>query len=182
MLLLFRMTHLYGCDGGNVGLQNGDGCTGAQTPHSDNLVAAGWGQEAVLVVHRHVADLCRVAAQRRQESAVVCGPDFHEAVVGPLTWDEEIFQLGVYFFKDANGDSFDETEQTHCKYPPTCAVKGYTVDWGEVAEDTLVYLHVLVGGRRQRLAKTSRARGLASTHDGCLKEKHDVINREYTKK
>lgn len=57
---------------------------------------------------------------------------------------------------------------THCKYPTACTVESYTVDWRKVTEDTFVYLHVLVGGRRQCFAKTSSTRGLASTHDGCF--------------
>lgn len=41
-----------------------------------------------------------------------------------------------------------------------------------MAEDTLVYLHVLVCGRGQSLAKPSRACGLASSHGA------DLIGRE----
>lgn len=61
---------------------------------------------------------------------------------------------------------------THRKYPTARAVKGYTVDRGKVAEDTFVYLHVLVGGRRHGLAESCCAYGLTGTHDGHLIKRH----------
>ena len=80
-------SYLYGSDGGCVGLQNSDGCTGTQAPHPDGFVAARRGNESVLVVDRHVTDLCRVAAQRCEEPAVICGPDLHQAVIRTLKTD-----------------------------------------------------------------------------------------------
>lgn len=77
-------SHLNRCDGGSVGLQNTDRCTGPQAPHSDGLVTACWSSESVLIVDSHVTDLCWMATECCQKATVICGPDFHQAVIRTL--------------------------------------------------------------------------------------------------
>lgn len=77
-------SNLYGCDWGCMCLQNNDGCTGTQAPHSDDFITAGRSNESILVIDGHVADLCWVAAECCQEPTIICGPDFHQAVIWTL--------------------------------------------------------------------------------------------------
>lgn len=81
--------HLYGCDGSSMSLKNGNGRAGTQAPHSDDFVTACRCNETIFIVHSHVTDLRRVAAERGKESTIVCGPDFYQAVIRTLNQDEK---------------------------------------------------------------------------------------------
>lgn len=155
------------CDGGSVGLQDTDGCTGPQAPHSDGFVTTGWSDESVLIVDSHVTDFCWVAAERGQKAAVIRGPDFHQAVIRTLQAFGKIQNLA---------NSYPTTVAivfTHRKYPSTGAVKDYTVHRGEVAKNAFMYLHVLVGRWWQNLAKAGRACSSPSSHGGHFTWGHE---------
>lgn len=64
-----------------MSLQDGQRGAGLQAPHPDGLVTGPGGDHGVLVADGHVGDLGGVAAQRRQQTAVVRSPDLHQAVV-----------------------------------------------------------------------------------------------------
>lgn len=72
-----------------MSLQDGQRGAGLETPHPDGLVARAGGDHGVLVADGHVGDLGGVAAQRRQQAAVVRAPDLDEAVVRALAAGSE---------------------------------------------------------------------------------------------